>query len=105
MAGAASRMLVEARKRAGLSQADLAARAGVARTSLSMYESGSREPGADTFVRLLEAAGTAVSAFRFTDQEVRAARKLVDLLELADALPHRWPGDDLQFPTRFWKRS
>ena len=41
-------MLSEARRSAGLSQAELAERTGLARTAVSMYETGAREPGADT---------------------------------------------------------
>ena len=44
--------ILDLRKRAGLTQAELALRAGVVPTVLSAYERGRREPGADTFLRL-----------------------------------------------------
>jgi predicted nucleotidyltransferase/DNA-binding XRE family transcriptional regulator len=53
-----SGMLVrEARHRAGLSQSDLARRAGVAQSVISAYESGRREPAMTMLAKLVEAAG------------------------------------------------
>ncbi len=54
-------MLREARCRARLSQADLARRAEVAQSVISAYESGKREPGIRTFVKLIEATGHGLS--------------------------------------------
>lgn len=45
----------ERREQAGLSQAELAARTGIARTNLSAYESGRRTPSPDTLRRITEA--------------------------------------------------
>jgi predicted nucleotidyltransferase/DNA-binding XRE family transcriptional regulator len=42
---------------AGLSQAELAARAGVTQSVISAYESGRRQPALPTLVALIEAAG------------------------------------------------
>jgi uncharacterized protein len=50
-------MLREARKRAGLSQVELAARAAVSQSVISAYESGHRQPSVPTLARLVEAAG------------------------------------------------
>ena len=50
-------MLRQARKRAGLSQAELAARAGVTQSVISAYESGQRQPSIPALTRLIEAAG------------------------------------------------
>lgn len=47
----------EARTRAGLSQAELAARAGVAQSVISVYESGRRQPALATLAALVEATG------------------------------------------------
>jgi predicted nucleotidyltransferase/DNA-binding XRE family transcriptional regulator len=47
----------EARRRARLSQTDVARRSGVAQSVISAYESGRREPGVETFARLVEATG------------------------------------------------
>lgn len=46
-----------ARVKAGLTQAVLAQRAGVAQTLISAYENGRRQPTLPTLMRLLEAAG------------------------------------------------
>jgi len=50
-------LLRSARTHALLSQADLARRAGVAQSVISAYESGRREPGLRTLVRLVQATG------------------------------------------------
>lgn len=50
-------MLREARRRAGLSQAELGERAGVGQSVISAYESGHREPGFRTLAKLIEATG------------------------------------------------
>lgn len=47
----------ESRKRAGLSQAELARRAGVAKSTIGRIESGTREPAAAMVERLVRAAG------------------------------------------------
>lgn len=51
------RELRETRRAAGLRQQDVAARAGVDQSMVSLYESGRREPTWPTFSRLLHAAG------------------------------------------------
>jgi len=50
-------LLREARTSAGLSQSDLARRAGTAQSVVSAYESGRREPALSTLQRLVAAAG------------------------------------------------
>ena len=50
-------MIREARRRARLSQTDLARRAGVAQSVISAYESDRREPGLRTRAKLIEATG------------------------------------------------
>jgi hypothetical protein len=50
-------LLRRARTGAGLSQAELAARAGVTQSVISAYESGHRQPALPTLVALIEAAG------------------------------------------------
>ena len=50
-------LIREARRRARLSQTDLAHRAGVAQSVISAYESDRREPGLRTLTRLIEASG------------------------------------------------
>lgn len=53
----AAAVLGQARRRAGMTQADLAARAGTTQSAISAYESGARQPALDTLQRLVGAAG------------------------------------------------
>ena len=53
----ASSLLRKARRAAGLTQTELARRAGVTQSVISAYESGRREPALSTLVRLVEATG------------------------------------------------
>lgn len=57
MSKRAGEVLREARKRARLSQTDVARRSGVAQSVISAYESGRREPGVGTLARLVRATG------------------------------------------------
>ena len=54
---AAGALLRQARKRASLSQVDLAARASVTQSVISAYESGQRQPSIPALARLVDAAG------------------------------------------------
>ena len=53
----AGALLRQARKRAGLSQAELAARAGVTQSVISAYESGHRQPSIPALTALIDATG------------------------------------------------
>lgn len=53
----AGRVLRGARRRAGLTQVELACRAGVTQSVISAYESGHRQPALPTLSALVEAAG------------------------------------------------
>jgi predicted nucleotidyltransferase/DNA-binding XRE family transcriptional regulator len=53
----AGALLREARVRAGLSQSDLARRAGVTQSVVSEYEAGKREPALPTLARLVAGTG------------------------------------------------
>lgn len=53
----AGSLLRQARQSAGLSQEELARRAGVAQSVISAYESGRRQPALPTLSALIEAAG------------------------------------------------
>jgi uncharacterized protein len=53
----AGALLRQARKRAGLSQVELAARAGVTQSVVSAYESGHRQPSIPALAALIDAAG------------------------------------------------
>jgi predicted nucleotidyltransferase/DNA-binding XRE family transcriptional regulator len=53
----AAALLREARRRSGLSQTELAARAGVTQSVISAYEAGHREPALSTLAVLVDATG------------------------------------------------
>lgn len=54
-------LLREARTRAGLSQSDLARRAGIAQSVVSEYESGKRQPALSTLAKLVQGTGHELS--------------------------------------------
>jgi transcriptional regulator with XRE-family HTH domain len=87
-----------ARRRAGLSQGALAARAGTSQATISAYESGAKQPSVATLSRLLAATGSRLAvhhdarraaAVPSPAQLARAGRTLVQVLGLAEALPVR----------------
>ena len=61
MSATAGAVLRKARQQARLSQNDLARRAGVAQSVISMYESDRREPALSTLAKLIEATGHTLS--------------------------------------------
>lgn len=86
-------------RRSGLSQAELARRAGMPRSVVNAYVRGKREPGADALARLAAAGGLELQLTPRkppVDAE-RASRILVQVLELAEALPFR-PRPELDYP-------
>lgn len=94
------------RRRAGLTQADLARRAGTSQPVVSAYEHGRRDPTVGTLRKLVEASG---ERLRIDASPERAdlppaatpeehARRLVEVLSLADAIPHRPRGPVLRAP-------
>lgn len=96
--------IAEARERAGLTQAQLAERAGTAQSAVSAYEAGRKVPSADTFVRLLAAAGRRIEVVegepvRTPSRAERAARGAIleQVIELAEALPARHAAE-LRYP-------
>ena len=92
-------MVEKIRRRSGLSQAELARRAGMPRSVVNVYVRGHREPGADALARLAAAGGFDLELAPRTppvDAE-RASRILVQVLELAEALPFR-PRPGLRYP-------
>lgn len=81
------------RQEAGLSQRQLAERAGTSAAAVSLYEGGVRVPRTDTLIRLIAAAGATLSLRAEPAPPgidlVANGRDLEDLLELADNLPQR----------------
>jgi predicted nucleotidyltransferase/DNA-binding XRE family transcriptional regulator len=57
----AGALLRRARSRAGLTQRELARRAGVVQSVVAAYESGTREPSLATLAALVEATGTSLT--------------------------------------------
>ncbi|MBS1869238.1 MAG: helix-turn-helix transcriptional regulator [Actinobacteria bacterium] len=110
----ASALLRNARARAGLTQAELARRAGTSQATVSAYEHGRKTPSVETLGRLLAAAGARLTAVPASTtvvrpskaQLARAGRGLVDVMLLAEALPTRHD-PELRFPplTRFPARG
>ena len=80
--------LTRLRRESGLTQVQLAARAGIPASVLSAYERGRREPGASALLRIARAAGFEPSYRRQPDPATCAGR-LVEVLALAEALPYR----------------
>lgn len=60
-------LLRTARHEAGLTQRGLAARAATSAAAIAGYETGGREPGVATFVRLIEATGLRLEAWLASD--------------------------------------
>lgn len=97
--------LRDARRRAGLTQAELARRAGTSQATISAYENGRKEPSVQTLSRLLAASGSRLVAEpghlpvvqRSANDDARAARRLADVLSLADLLPSRHE-PELRYP-------
>lgn len=89
--------LRDARRRAGLTQAALAQRAGTSQATVSAYERGRKEPSVETLGRLLSATGSRLAVAPGASvvvrpsaaQLARSGRGLVDVLALAEALPTR----------------
>jgi transcriptional regulator with XRE-family HTH domain len=85
------------RRRQGLTQAELARRAGTSQPVVSAYEHGRRDPSYETLRRLVEAGGERLvltAQLPTSDLPPPAdveehARRLADVLSLADAIPVR----------------
>lgn len=90
-------VLRTARRRSGLTQAQLAARVGTSQPVISAYEHGLRDPSVATLRRLVAGTGESLLVTlseRTPDLPTLAtptdhAAALVDVLLLADAVPRR----------------
>jgi len=95
----ASVLIQEALDKSGLTQAELARRAGLPRSVLSAYLRGHREPGADALLRVVTAAGGRLEIAERkppVDPE-RAGKILIQVVGLAEALPYR-PRAKMPYP-------
>jgi transcriptional regulator with XRE-family HTH domain len=87
----------KARRKAGMSQVELAARAGTSQATLSAYEAGRKAPTVITLSHLLSAAGFRLSTEpdpkrvrRPSERELeQQGRTLMQVISLAEALPSR----------------
>jgi transcriptional regulator with XRE-family HTH domain len=85
------------RRRHGLTQADLARLVGTSQPVISAYERGRRDPGYETLRRMVTATGERLHVdARPVPQDLQPpadveehARRLLDVLSLADAIPAR----------------
>jgi uncharacterized protein len=90
-------LIRDVRRRGGLTQAELARRAGTSQPVVSAYEHGRRDPTYGTLRKLVEAGGERLliaAAPPAADLEPARsveehARRLLDVLSLADAVPAR----------------
>lgn len=93
-------LVAACRRESGLTQRELAARAGTSAAAVCWYERGERVPRVDTLVRLVAATGASLRLVADPPAAIDLdanARALVDLLDLADHLPqHAAP--DLEAP-------
>lgn len=92
-------LIADVLERSGLTQAELARRAGLPRSVLNAYLRGHREPGAHALLRIASAGGVSVEIKERkppVDPE-RASRILVQVLGLAEALPYR-PRAEMRYP-------
>lgn len=100
----AASILRTARRRQGLTQAEVARRIGTSQPVISAYESGARDPSTSTLRRLVEGTGERLE-LRLADTGSNAVTSaadrgaaLVDVLLLADAIPVRRAPGPLRFP-------
>lgn len=93
-------LIRQARQESGLSQAELARRAGMPRSVLNAYERHHRQPSVDALARIAVAAGREVRLGPPLDpvDPIRAGRILEQVLDLAEALPSRRRGP-LTYPS------
>jgi transcriptional regulator with XRE-family HTH domain len=91
---AAGELIGTIRRESGLSQAELARRAGLPRSVVNAYERGTRQPGVDALAGIAAAAGMELQVQRPADwdEQVRAGRILEQVLDLAETLPSRRRG-------------
>lgn len=88
----AATLISSARRRAGVTQRELADRAGTSPAAISLYESGQRIPRVDTLARLIAATGHSLEMLvpdRPDIDLLENAATLEAVLELADHLPRR----------------
>jgi transcriptional regulator with XRE-family HTH domain len=96
---APSTLIAEVLDRSGLSQAELARRAGLPRSVLNAYLRGQREPGSDALLRIAAAGGVEVGLEKRRPpvDPRRAGTIFNQVVGLAEALPYR-PRAEMAYP-------
>ncbi|HVA20133.1 MAG TPA: helix-turn-helix transcriptional regulator [Solirubrobacteraceae bacterium] len=102
----AATLLAEIGRRSGLSQAELARRAGFDRSVLSAYAHGRRQPSVAALGRLAKAAGLELELAPAEDDAAteHAGMVLSQVLDLAGSMPYR-PRPKLEYPPLIRLRS
>jgi transcriptional regulator with XRE-family HTH domain len=93
----AATLIKAVRRRQGLTQSELAQRAGTSQPVISAYEHGRRDPTLETLRKLVEAGGERLqmeavplgSDLAPPADVAEHARRLLEVLTLADAIPAR----------------
>jgi transcriptional regulator with XRE-family HTH domain len=94
----AAAMVRQARLEAGLTQRELARRAGTSQPAVAAVEAGRKQPTVATLSRWLEAAGASLALESAEGRRLRRrGDELMSVLQLAQALPYR-PSPTLRFP-------
>ena len=94
------------RRRRGLTQTDLARRAGISQPVVSAYERGRRDPTFGTLEKLVAATGERLRIEAVTGSSdlppaltpEEHGRRLLDVLSVADAIPARRRAKHLEVP-------
>jgi transcriptional regulator with XRE-family HTH domain len=102
----AATLLAEIGHRSGLTQAELARRAGLDRSALSAYARGRRQPSVAALGRIAKAAGLKLEMVPATEESAieHAGTVLAQVLDLAGSMPYR-PRPELEYPPLIRLRS
>jgi transcriptional regulator with XRE-family HTH domain len=96
----AADLIRAARRDAGITQVELAARSGVPQPVISAYERGRRQPSVEAVDRLLSALGRRLALVHDGEEPLvpdEAGRRLFEVLGLIDVIPIRRRGA-LEYP-------
>jgi transcriptional regulator with XRE-family HTH domain len=102
----AAGLINEIGRSSGLSQAELARRAGIDRSALSAYVNGRRQPSVAALARIAGAAGQKLELGPASGDAAieHAGRVLSQVLDLAGSMPFR-PRPELDYPPLIGLRS